>query len=215
MKLGVFDSGIGGKAVAKSLERSFPDAEIIRVDDHENVPYGDKSQQEIQKLTDNAIQPLLSSGCDIIILACNSATAAAIEFLRQKYPAQVFIGLEPMIKPAVELTRSGIIAVCATPSTLKSSRYHRLKEKFASDTTILEPDCSQWARLIEDSEINEKHISDVISPLLDAGADVIVLACTHYHWINLEIAKLADGKATVIQPSEAIARRVKQLASLD
>ena len=215
MKLGVFDSGIGGEAVAKSLERSFPDADIIRVDDHKNVPYGDKSQQEIQKLTDNAIQPLLSSGCDIIILACNSATAAAIEFLRQKYPAQVFIGLEPMIKPAVELTRSGIIAVCATPSTLKSSRYHRLKEKFANNTTVLEPDCSQWARLIENSEINEKHISDVISPLIDVGADVIVLACTHYHWINLEITKLADKKATVIQPSEAITRRVKQLISLD
>lgn len=211
MKLGVFDSGIGGEAVANMLRQSFPDAEVLVVDDREHVPYGDRSSEDITQLTDAAIQPLLDAGCDVIVIACNSATAAAIETLRSRYTGQHFIGLEPMIKPAAQLTASGIVGVCATPATLGSQRYKKLKRMHAPSLTILEPDCSDWARLIEDNGLNESHVADVIDSLCNEGADVIVLACTHYHWIRTIIEETADGRAKVIDPSTAIVQRIHSL----
>lgn len=214
MKLGVFDSGIGGKSVAQHLQTAYPDADILYVDDHENVPYGTKTEAEIISLTDTAIQPLLVSDCDIIILACNTATAAAIDILRGKYPGQKFIGLEPMIKTAGEITKTGIVTICATPYTLQSERYRGLKQKFAQNITIIEPDCSQWASMIEHNDIDDSKIQLVVTKALDNHADVIVLACTHYHWIKERIIELAGDTIRVIDPSEAIVRRVKQLLDL-
>jgi glutamate racemase len=211
MKLGVFDSGIGGEAVAGALQQSFPDAQIITVNDKKHVPYGDKSSEEVWHLTDMAIQPLLYAKCDIIILACNTATALAIEPLRQKYPDQKFIGIEPMIKTAAEHTASKIIAVCATPATLASERYLSLVKRYGTHLEILEPDCSQWAYWIENNQLNRQHIADTINNVCERGADVIVLGCTHYHWIKDLIIELAAGRATVIEPSDAIARRVTAL----
>jgi glutamate racemase len=211
MKLGIFDSGIGGEAVAASLRVAFPTAEIVNVDDREHLPYGDRSPEDITALTDAAIQPLLAGNCDIIVIACNSATAAAIETLRARYPEQLFIGLEPMLKPAVTMTKSGTIAVCATPATLSSDHYARLKETYEGGVTILEPDCSTWARIIEDNEVNESHIEETVETVCSAGADVIVLACTHYHWIREVIERAAAGRADVIEPSAAIADRVRSL----
>jgi glutamate racemase len=209
MKLGVFDSGIGGEAVAQALQRRFPDATITSVNDKENVPYGDKSHEEIRALTDAAIELLL--GNDVIVIACNSATASAIEWLRERSPTQLFIGLEPMIKPAAVATKSNVIAVCATPATLTSERYRTLKDTYAQDVTVLEPDCSTWAKMIEDNTVNERQIADQITQLIDQKADVIVLGCTHYHWIKDDILKLTQDRAAVIDPSDAIADRVADL----
>lgn len=211
MKLGIFDSGIGGRAVALELEHIFSDAIIEVIDDHEHIPYGDRSQEEIRQLTDAAIQPLLTDNCDVVVLACNTATAAAIEFLRDKYPEQRFIGLEPMVKPAALLTKTGTIAVCATPATLQSGRYQNLKQRFTAGITVLEPDCSPWARMIEDNQVNEAHIKETIDTVIKNGTDVIVLACTHYHWIRELIERTAAGRAEVIDPSAAIASRIKNL----
>lgn len=212
MKLSVFDSGIGGEAIAEALRREFPNADIMAVNDRAHMPYGDKTAEEIQALTDTAIQPLL--GRDVIVIACNSATTAAIDFLRANYPKQKFIGIEPMIKSAAALTKTGIIAVCATPATLKSSRYQELKTKFAQHVSVLEPDCSTWAKMIEDNDVNETLIAREIEQALAQNADVIVLGCTHYHWIKDEIEQLAHSRATVLEPSEAIGRRVKDLLEL-
>lgn len=211
MKLGVFDSGIGGASVAAHLREVYPDAEIMYVDDRQNVPYGNKEQDEIFALTNAAIQPLLFGECDVIILACNTATAACIELLREMYPWQKFIGLEPMVKTAVSLTKTGVVAICATPYTLQSERYLGLKARFAKDTEVIEPDCSEWASMIEHNAIDDDKIQAVVREALEHDADVIVLACTHYHWIKERIAELAGDAAQVIDPSDAIARRVKQL----
>ena len=211
MRLGIFDSGIGGEAIAESLRTAFPTADITTVNDHEHVPYGDRTLEDIAQLTDTAIQPLLASHCDVIVIACNSATAAAIELLRSRYPQQLFVGLEPMIKPAVAMTKTGTIAVCATPATLASNRYRQLKETFAQTTAVLEPDCSGWSRMIEGNEINEDHIEQIIEDVCAAGADVVVLACTHYHWVREVIERATSGRATVIDPSDAIADRVRSL----
>lgn len=211
MKLGVFDSGIGGEAVAAALQETFPTADIIIVNDKTNIPYGNKSSNQVISLTDAAIQPLLSASCDVIVLACNTATAAAIETLRSRYPGQKFIGIEPMVKTAAQLTKSNTIAVCATPATLASQRYKQLIETFGAHLNIIEPDCSEWAYLIENNQLNRSHIEQTITELCGRGADVIVLGCTHYHWIKDLIAELATGHAKVIEPSEAIGRRVQEL----
>jgi glutamate racemase len=211
MKLGVFDSGIGGEAVAASLRITFPDAQIIVVNDQKNIPYGDKTADQVISLTDAAVQPLLKASCDIIILACNTATALAIATLRTKYPNQKFIGIEPMIKTAANVTKANTIAVCATPATLASERYHNLITKYGSHLTILEPDCSTWAYMIENNTVNHEEIKHVIEDMCLRGADVIILGCTHYHWIKELILEIADGRAQVIEPSDAIGRRVQQL----
>jgi len=214
VKLGIFDSGIGGEAIASALRVTFPDADIQTVNDSANLPYGDKTKSMVCKLTDAALQPLLKSDCDIIILACNTATALAINYLREKYPNQKFIGIEPMVKTAAKITRSRIITVCATPATLKSERYKKLVEKFGNRITIIEPDCSKWAQMIEDNQINERAITKIVDDECNTGTDVIVLGCTHYHWIKDLIIKIAAGRAEVIEPSEAIGRRVKKLLNL-
>lgn len=216
MKLGVFDSGIGGEAVAAALQQTFPDATIHTVNDRANVPYGNKPKDTVVALTDKAIQPLLAESCDIIILACNTATALAIEKLRKWYPAQKFIGIEPMIKTAADLTKNKVIAVFATRATLNSSRYATLVKRYGLDLEIIEPDCSQWAYWIENNQVNQAHIKQVVEYVCEQhSADVIILGCTHYHWIKDTIIEYAGGRAIVIEPSEAIGRRVQQLLSSD
>jgi glutamate racemase len=214
MRIGVFDSGIGGEAVTHELRKEFPQADIMTVSDRAHVPYGTRPTDEIVRLTDAAITPLLESGCDVIILACNTATAAAIDVLREKYPTQPFIGLEPMLKPAAALSKTGILAVLATPATLGSERYLQAKHDFAGSKKILEPDCSDWANRIEANEMNRGHIDKIILDCIKQDADVIVLGCTHYHWIKHEIAEAAGLKAVVLEPSEAIVRRVRELLHL-
>lgn len=214
MRIGVFDSGIGGESVAHELRKEFPHADITSVSDRDHVPYGTRPASEIIGLTNAAIQPLVQSGCDVIILACNSATAAAIDILRKRYPTQPFIGLEPMLKPATALTKTGIIAVLATPATLGSKRYVGLKHRYAPAVKVIEPDCSDWASLIESNSINRERIDAVIHECLESNADMIVLGCTHYHWIKHEIAETAGMNAVVLEPSEAIARRIRELLRL-
>lgn len=214
MKLGVFDSGIGGEAVAASLRVAFPDAHIVTVNDRGNVPYGDKPPAQVRRITELALRPLLDGTCDVIILACNTATAFAIEYLRAQYPSQQFIGIEPMIKPAAALTRTGIIAVCATPGTLASARYARLVQRYGSSLRILTPDCHEWAYWIEHNQLHRQHIADTINMVCAQGADVIVLGCTHYHWIKELITELAAGRAVVLEPSEAIGDRVAHIVKI-
>lgn len=211
MKIGVFDSGIGGEAVAAALRQYFPDADVHTVNDTAHVPYGSKTPKQVVTYTIAAIQPLLLGHYDVIVLACNTATAHAIGPLRTQYPSQKFIGIEPMIKPAVSQTKTGTIAVFATPSTLASQRYQKLIKRYASTVSVLEPDCSDWASMIEQRRENELALSTVIDNVCSQNADVLVLGCTHYHWIKDSITEFARGRAVILEPSEAIGRRVAEL----
>lgn len=207
MNIGVFDSGIGGKAIAKQLQVDFPTDNIILVDDKKNVPYGSKTPNTIRQLTDTAIQLLLKQKCQIIVLACNTATVVAISWLRKRYPKTLFIGLEPMLKTANETTKTGVVAICATPATLSSRKYN-LHKKHYQNLTILEPDCSKWAYMIEHNKVNKKIIQNTIEGLIKKDTDTIVLGCTHYHWIENDISSIVNGRAKILQPTEAISRRV-------
>jgi glutamate racemase len=207
--IGVFDSGIGGEALAKSLRQSFYNAKITVLNDKKHLPYGSKSKKEVIRLTDAAIQPLI--GSNVIVIACNTATALAIDFLRDKYPSQKFVGIEPMVKTASLVTKSNIIGICATPATLASERYKKLLQQYAQHLEIIEPDCSNWAEMIEKDQLNKLQVTATIQSLIRQQADVIVLGCTHYHWIKQLIVKLADHQAAVLEPSDAIAKRVARV----
>jgi len=214
MKIGVFDSGIGGKAVAARLAELLPEAEIMSVDDHAHVPYGSRSKAEIIELSGRAIQPLIDADCDVIVIACNTATTVAISALRTANPDVPFVGIEPMIKPAAELTKTKTIAVLATPGTLASERYAELKTLWGKNITILEPDCHDWATLIENNQTAAIPLEETLHKMVTQRADVIVLACTHYHYLKQRAIAAVGKKITILEPSDAIARRIKTIVSL-
>lgn len=203
MKVGVFDSGIGGLSVAKAIEKALPELEILYREDHENLPYGSKAPAELLQLVAPILEDMAQGGCQVIVIACNTVSTNIITELRERISVPL-VALEPMVKPAAEQTKSGVIAVCATPATLKSERYAWLKQTYAPDVQVLEPDCSDWAFMIEQSQVDSQKIADRMNEVLDQGADVIVLGCTHYHWIESEIQELAADRATVIQPEAAV-----------
>jgi glutamate racemase len=210
MKISVFDSGIGGKAIADVIRVNFPNALINEVNDRDNLPYGDKTTTEIIKYTKTAIKPLINN-CDVLVVACNTATSAAISNLRSSYPKQKFVGLEPMVKPAAFLTKTNKIAVCATPVTLKSNSYKSLKKQHAKDIDIFEPDCGNWAVLIEHGNSDKIDLESFSKYIKDNDIDVVVLGCTHYIWIKDELTKKLGDKVKVIEPSQAIISRIKEL----
>lgn len=210
MKIGVFDSGIGGLSVARAVKRAMPKYEIIFRNDAEHLPYGTKTTDEILAFCLPVLESLAEDGCRAIIVACNTVSTNLIEELRKLIDVPL-IATEPMVKPAAEQTKSGKIIVCATPRTLASPRYAELKATYAKDMKIFEPDCSDWTTLIEDDKMSTARIKEAIEPGLRAGADMVVLGCTHYHWIEKQIQVLAKGRATVIQPEEALIRQLQRV----
>ena len=210
VRIGVFDSGIGGKAVAARLRELIPRSTVITANDHDHVPYGSRSEAEVYRLTNQAIQPLLGA-CDVIVLACNTATAAAVEQLRRDHPGTPFVGLEPMVKPASSMTRTGSILVCATPTTLGSPRYQRLKSRWARRVNVVEPDCSDWAAAVERYEAESVDLGPLQRLIRAESADVVVLACTHYHWLRQRVEQMAGPAVTVLEPSDAVAAQVRRI----
>ncbi len=207
MKIGVFDSGIGGKSVAEALQHAFVDDEIIYMNDAKNVPYGNKEPAEIRHLTATVIDRLVKGGCSIIVIACNTATTNAIDFLRNVHPRVFFVGLEPMVKPAAALTRTGVFAVCATRATLASQPYTTLKQAWAKGRKIIEPDCSEWATQIERGDSDTIAVEVLVDELTAQKCDVIVLACTHYHWLKKRF-EAANPDIIILEPTDAIMQRI-------
>jgi glutamate racemase len=214
MKIGVFDSGIGGKSVANTIEKELPNAEVRFVHDvPEHFPYATKSPDEIYGFILPIFQKLVDDGCDVIVVACNTVSTTLITRLRAAFSVPL-VALEPMVRPAAALTKTGVIAVCATPTTLASERYNWLKETYGNACTFLEPDCADWSLLIEHNQMTEQRLRAEIEPVLEQDADVIVLGCTHYHWIEEEIKQLVADKATVLQPETAVVRQLKHMLKL-
>jgi glutamate racemase len=202
-RIGVFDSGIGGKSVANAIEQAMPGAQVVFVNDTANVPYGTKTPEVLFGLVLPILQDLASK-TDVIVVACNTVSTTLINRLREEL-AVPLIAMEPMVKPAAEQTKSRVIAVCATPTTLASQRYHWLKDTFAKGITVVEPDCSDWSSMIESNRVDHNHIRERIVGACKLGADTIVLGCTHYHWIQEDIQKIADEfGAKVIQPEQPV-----------
>ena len=210
VKIGVFDSGVGGQSVVRAIKSALPELEIEYADDKTHLPYGSKTPEELYNLSLPILNTLSEKGCQVIVVACNTLTTTIIERLRAALPVPL-IGMEPMIKPAAEQTKSGIIAVCATPATLASKRYQWLKDTYAKGVKVLEPDCSDWTQMIESNNLDRQHVHERVDAACDAGADVIVLGCTHYHWIEDIINEEAKGRAKVIQPEQPVIEQLKRV----
>jgi glutamate racemase len=214
MKIGVFDSGIGGLSVARAIEKELPEAEVLFMHDTpEHFPYATKDPDEIYGFVLPIFQDLVDKHCDAIVIACNTVSTTLARRLRGAFDVPM-VALEPMVKPAAALTKSGVVAICATPTTLASERYAWLKATYGQACTFLEPDCADWSALIEHSQMNEQRIRREIEPALAAGADVIVLGCTHYHWIEQQIKTIVAGRAEVIQPETAVVAQLKRVLKL-
>lgn len=210
MKIGIFDSGRGGELIASGIKPLLPPTyEYMVVNDREHVPYGSRTNTEIIELAYHALAPLIDAQCDIIVIACNTATMAGIETLRTRHPGILFVGTEPMIKPADTMSISGRIIVLGTPLTVQSHRYRLLKQKYASGITVSEPDTSSWAAKIEYGESDTIDFSE-ISRLVAHGSDVIVLACTHYLALKNRFRSVFPD-VQVLEPTNAIARQILRL----
>lgn len=207
-KIGVFDSGVGGQAFVRAITASVPNVEIVYQTDNKNLPYGTKTKEQLHTLVLPILQSMVDDGCDVIVIACNTVTTILIEDLRQELSIPL-IGVEPMVKVAAQKTQTGMIAVCATPATLASNRYGWLKQMYGKDLTFLEPDCSRWALMIENNQVDVRAITQLVEAACVKGVDVIVLGCTHYHWIEDLIVQAAKGRALVIQPEVAVVRRLQ------
>ncbi len=210
MKIGVFDSGVGGQSVVNAIDKALPGNEVIYVQDHENLPYGTKTPEQLHELVLPILTGLVEKGCKVIVIACNSVTTTIIDKLRQEI-AVPLVGMEPMVKPAAELTKTGKIAVCATPTTLASKRYNYLKSTYAKNIEVLEPDCSEWAKLVESDQIDKEFIHDEIEKVCQLGADVIVLGCTHFHWIEDIVKDVVSGRSTVLQPEKPVIEQLSKV----
>lgn len=209
-KIGVFDSGVGGLSVANAIRRALPGHEVLLREDKEHVPYGLRSPEEILSFVVPIFEEMIRDGCQVIVVACNTVSTVLITELRERFSVPL-VAIEPMVKPAAEHSKSKVIAVCATPTTLASDRYAWLKKTYAQDVRVLEPDCSDWSALIEQQRLDRQKIASRINEVLNGGADVIVLACTHYHWIEEEIVSLSAGRAKILQPEQAIIRQLKRV----
>lgn len=218
MKVGFFDSGVGGLCILKAFKALCPSVETEYIGDSENCPYGNKPAEEIIRLSEANTLKLLERGCKLIVVACNTATAAAIDYLRAKYPQVPFVGLEPAIKPAALESKSGIVGVLATAGTFNGRLYNETKNRFASNVTVLAVVADEFVDAVERLYRGEVKLADLkpvvekrIEPLLKAGADKIVLGCTHFPHLKSLIEAVCGARAEVLDPSEAVARQAKRI----
>lgn len=212
--IGIFDSGVGGLSVWKELVKLLPRQRYIYVSDSGYCPYGPKSKEYIIDRCSKISQFIINEGADIIVVACNTATAAAIKTLRTEFSIP-FVGMEPAVKPAALHSKSGVIGVLATKGTFKGELYIGTLQKFASDIKVLEQIGEGLVEIVEQGKTDtpqaEKLLRTYVEPMLQAGADHIVLGCTHYPFLTDIVSKIAGETVAVVNPAPAIAKRTLDL----
>ena len=213
--VGFFDSGVGGECVLDAFRMRCPDEPTVYVADSENCPYGNKSPEEIVRLSKRIAADLIARGCEVVVVACNTATAAAIDDLRREWPGVPFVGMEPAVKPAAFGSRSGVVGVLATRGTFNGRLYRETSAKVSGSVRIIETVADEFVSLVErgvtSGEEAEEAVRNRLEPLLDAGADRIVLGCTHFPHLKPLMVEVVAGRAEIIDPSEAVARRIEEV----
>ena len=214
-RIGIFDSGSGGLSVYRELQKLLPLEQYRYYADNAHCPYGEKSPLSIRRRARFITERFLDWKADIIVVACNTATAAAIATLRNEYPDVPFVGMEPAVKPAALGTETGVIGVLATAGTLKGSKYLNTRGLYESDVKIVEHVGQGFVELVErgilDGPEAEETVKASLQPLLDAGADRIVLGCTHYPFLKPVIERLSGPGVQVIDPAPAVARQTLRI----
>ena len=210
--IGVFDSGIGGLTVANAILDQLPRESILYYADTAHLPYGEKSLPAIRGFSLEIAEQLLQQGCKAIVVACNTASAAALSMLRERFPETIIVGMEPAVKPAAEATRSGVVGVLATAGTFKSERYAQLMARYTSGIQVLQDPCLGLVEKIEkgqtEAAATEALLREILHPMLQAGADTFVLGCTHYPFVRPLIRRLISEKSIIIDPAPAVARQL-------
>lgn len=213
--IGVFDSGLGGLSVLAAIARALPGADLAYLADTAHVPYGEKHDEFIRGRVLAIGRHLVEAGCQMLVVACNTATAHAVTDLRQAHPGIPVVGVEPGVKPAAQATRSGHIAVLATDATARSERLKRLIQTHAAHVTVHVQPCPGWATRVETLKLDGPELAaDIIAkvqPLLDANVDRIVLGCTHYAFLAPILEPVVAGRAELVDVAEAVARQVVRL----
>lgn len=213
--IGVFDSGIGGLSVLKELLKLLPEEHYAYYADSAHCPYGEKSREYIIERAKLITSFLLDKGADMIVVACNTATAAAIRTLRELWPEVPFVGIEPAVKPAALSSHSGVIGVLATAGTLKGGNYLDLRDRYSDTVKVVEHVGCGFVELVEkgmlEGEYAENVVRSAVEPLLQAGSDNLVLGCTHYPFLAKTIAKIAGEGVNIINPAPAVAAQAARV----
>ncbi len=212
--IGIFDSGFGGLSIWQAVCRQLPNESIIYLGDGANCPYGSRSNEEVVSLSERAVDNLIDRGCKIIVIACNTATAAAVGYLRTKYSEIDIVGIEPAVKPACERSVSRKIGVLATERSLDGGHFQRSVAKYCNDVEIVSAFGRGFVEIVERGEEAtpeaEQIVREIVEPMLARGVDQIVLGCTHYPFLIPIIEKIAPDVG-IVDPSPAVSRRVENL----
>ncbi len=213
--IGVFDSGVGGLSVLRAIRQQIPHQPVLYLADQGHVPYGPRPMAEVQAFSEQITRFLLERGAKLIVLACNTASAAALHSMRQTFPHMPFVGMEPAVKPAAEQTRSGVVGVLATPATFQGALYASVVERFANGVVLLQDTCPGLVGQIEKGELDApetRHILEkTLHPMLERGIDTVVLGCTHYPFVIPLIQSIVGPDVRVIDPAPAVARQAARL----
>lgn len=211
VSIGVFDSGLGGLSVLRAIRAHLPQARLLYVADSGHAPYGEKSDEFIGQRSEHISRFLSSRGADLIVVACNTATAAAVHHLRQRWPAMPVVGVEPGVKPAVACSRTQRIGVLATPFTLQSEKFRSLLARHGGQAHIVLQPCPGLAREIERGRLDSDELRELVNrfstPLLDAAVDTAVLGCTHYPFVAPLFQQALGRGVQIIDTAEAVARQ--------
>lgn len=217
--IGIFDSGIGGFSVLNPIRKLYKDLSIKYVADQIHVPYGPRPVADIRLFSEGITKFLLSQNAVLIVIACNTASAAALSELRLKFPGIPFVGMEPAVKPAAESTITGIVGVLATPATLQGTLYSSVVQRFAAGVTVLQDTCPGLVSCIERGELNsiqtKRILSQALLPMLEKGIDTVVLGCTHYPFVIPLIRQIVGPDIRIIDPAPAVAKQVGRLLNYE
>ena len=213
--IGVFDSGVGGLSVLRALWAELPSLPMIYLADQAHVPYGPRPLEQVRHFSSEISRWLILQGAELIVVACNTASAAALYALRREFPGTPFVGMEPAVKPAAEQTRSGRVGVLATPATFQGELYASVVERFANGVQLFQDTCPGLVTQIEAGGLNSSEtraiLERALSPMLAQQIDTIVLGCTHYPFVIPLIEELSGPQVRVIDPAPAIARQARRL----
>lgn len=213
--IGVFDSGVGGLSVLREIRNLMPNEDILYFGDQGHVPYGPRPMEQIQDFSEGITRFLLKERSKIVVVACNTASAAALKYLRQAFPNVQFVGMEPAVKPAAEKTQTGKVGVLATPATFQGALYASVVERFANGVELFQNTCNGLVQQIEkgnlDGEETRKILEGALHPMLEKKIDTVVLGCTHYPFVIPLIEKIVGENVRVIDPAPAVAKQVKRL----
>ena len=213
--IGIFDSGIGGLTVAAAIRQALPHERLLYFGDTKHLPYGERSLEEVRAFSTAIARALMAKGCTLIVIACNTASAAALRSLREEFPHIAFVGMEPAVKPAAELSLTKNVGVLATTATFQGELFASVVERFAQGVNVIQQPCPGLVQAIEagdfDASSTEKMLRAWIEPMLLRNIDALVLACTHYPIVRPLIERICGPSVRVIDPAPAVARRVASM----